>query len=938
MPRILSRWAVLSIGVIFHVIYVMSIFDIYFISPLVHGMRHFSPSNPSPAKRLVFLVGDGLRADKFFDPQIYPSKDSLESQDFEEIKNQTLAPYLIGKILSGEALTSVSHTRVPTESRPGHVALIAGFYEDVSAVTKGWQMNPVDFDSVFNQSAHTWSFGSPDILPMFSEGADPGRVDADYYDASFEDFTKSSTDLDKYSFDHFSELLNSSKTNSTLNAQLHQDGNVFFLHLLGIDSAGHAKRPNSAEYYDNIKFVDSQIKELEKKVNDYFKDEDTVFIFTADHGMSDLGSHGDGHPQNTRTPLVAWGKGIAAVSESVEKRNNDNSEYGKKSGTTISNKELVHLAKDDVAQADISMLMSFLLNLNYPANSVGELPVQFLDASIETKTKALFANAMSISEQYLVKESHVAPSQLSFTPYTMLSGNMSVSSRRQEIESLIAKEKWEEAFQRSEDLIAEGLRGMRYLQQYNWILLKSIVTMGFLGFIGFALSSFFSQFIAPEIGPIYSTWSSSFFLLALSILFSVLKKQKSPINYYFYAFFPVLFWFIVFSYRNTWKLGVARFFNGPQARSLNLSFRDIFTIIGGLILIELMVCGYFHRELFSLLLVFVYMPWPWVTHFKASVEHWFASLLWSVSCFSLAICGLCPVNKTENLQLITYSGILMALISFAYTIYLSTELWMSTVTMVTVGFQISLIVLSVLVTRVSVNSMNANLGLPIGSQLIGWMTLLFSALVPFMHSLTPIRDYRFRLLNVFMMFSPAMVILSISYEGFFYVAFVLMMYSWLLQETLVFSHDSYVNLKTYRMAIWFIMFTHVAFFATGNIASISSFSLDSVYRLIPVFNPFSMGALLIFKILIPFVLLSVFLGIINMKIGLPRFSLFSMVLAISDILSLNFFYLVVDEGSWLDIGTGISHFCICSMLCLFLSLIEYLSTALVSDVTVSDGK
>jgi GPI ethanolamine phosphate transferase 1 len=60
MARV-NRFGFLAIAMAFHLVYIYSIFDIYFVSPIVSGMREFRVERPdgaeAPAKRLVLFVG-----------------------------------------------------------------------------------------------------------------------------------------------------------------------------------------------------------------------------------------------------------------------------------------------------------------------------------------------------------------------------------------------------------------------------------------------------------------------------------------------------------------------------------------------------------------------------------------------------------------------------------------------------------------------------------------------------------------------------------------------------------------------------------------------------------------------------------------------------------------------------------------------------------------
>lgn len=66
MARV-TRFGFLATAVVFHLVYILSIFDIYFVSPIVSGMRQFELERPkeveAPARRLVLYVGTFLTHD-----------------------------------------------------------------------------------------------------------------------------------------------------------------------------------------------------------------------------------------------------------------------------------------------------------------------------------------------------------------------------------------------------------------------------------------------------------------------------------------------------------------------------------------------------------------------------------------------------------------------------------------------------------------------------------------------------------------------------------------------------------------------------------------------------------------------------------------------------------------------------------------------------------
>lgn len=856
--NVAKKHKIVLLGLLIHFLLLLAVFDVYFASPLEHGMSPIKSTNNPPAKRLILFVADGLRAQAIFGKE-----------------HETRTPFLTN-IKYNEGSWGIAHTRVPTESRPGHVAMLAGIYEDPSAILKGWKSNPVNFDSVINQSINAWAWGSPDIVKIFNRDNLP-KNHIHSYDARIEDFGKEDTGvLDTWVFDRVNIFLKNEVSNCKTNCEHYfEQGNVFFLHLLGIDTAGHGYKPHSKEYINNIILVDENIKEITKLFNSVYKDNSNVFVFTSDHGMTDWGSHGTGLDHETQTPVIAWGAGI---------RKNDR--------------------QQDIKQIDLAPLLASLIGINIPINSLGILPVGYLNVDKYNLVEMIMSNIKELVEIFKQKMLRTEESALIYFPFSNVTKNV-LNEKVEKLSELGLKLSIDDFSLLCEDFMKMLIEGVNYYHNYYQYAILLSVSLGFIIWILFLCVSVFDL---QKIKSRSYTIRSTIIIIVISIL---CKISNFPISYYLYFNFPVIsYYYLIKGYNII----------GMIPKCSKMIWQIIFYVVG----IELLVYGFFNRSSYTIIMILV-GAWVTISESLKKGSNNSEKIIWVLCCLILSIFPCLPVMKT-SFNLYTYFvGYVGYIIIFGKLYFYDLKYYRR---LNNVNFQYSILIVQfiflqlaavyvILLIEFEYISPDSNY------KYVSWVIFVVPVL------LIPLTDnfIALRLTSTVFGFAPFYTLVSSNFELLFSAIYVFFLYTWLIIESKTFQTETShkiiyylkfeestnkkgINEDAFRRAFLFMIFIFVGFFGTGTMASLNSFDPMWTRAFLTVFSPFKMMGLILLKFIVPFIFTCSIFRAIN-EIGKQNvLNIFCIILVFSDLMVLQFLYLITNVGSWLDIGTSLSHFII----------------------------
>ncbi|XP_017120278.1 GPI ethanolamine phosphate transferase 1 [Drosophila elegans] len=857
-------WIAYALGV--HVLLLGSIFVIYFRSPVITGLtpqkRPIVYGLEAPASRLVLIVTDGFRADSFFE------------------ENCRYVPHL-SKIFTREGVVGVSRTRVPTETRPGHITLIAGLYEDPSAVLRGWKKNPIDFDTVFNRSSQTYAWGADDVLDVFSHLPKGWTHFRSYTELDFSP-GYDTYEQDEWVFKRVKLLIQ--RKREALERASHV---VFFLHLLGLDTAGHVHKPGSPKFLQNVAKTERGIYEIYQEFERVFPDKRTAYLLTADHGMTDSGAHGAGSPHETDTPFVLWGAGVYRTVPNPGGR------------TFMPNNEGPAMPLHELEQAQLTPLMSALVGLPPPMNNFGTLPVGYMNVSREYEAMACHLNALQLLEQYeaLLKQHRKGFFAEVLSEFDALSADV-IKGYKDDFLQLKKKREYSLAMAKSQAVMVQALEGIDYYHGYYRRALLLSTTSTFLAWM-FYLYRLLSRNRAGKVELILErspklvrlSLGSSVILLVICLL-----SQRTPLDISFYLLLPLFVWLKALQpWSHNFASSLAAAYSVP---ALQTTMWQLLLIIA---CAELMVFTFFERRLISLcFLAFAcYNGWG---NFKPKSREFYS---WLALVLILACFPLLPLSVGYRNGYLLGAGVVVILVNSLWNS--KTRLSYKTHT----KYCNALILLQTIVCAY-LHSNGWNIPPPL--KVASWSFLVYT-----FASILLSKDQRLdmRLAQIGFNLGSLYATLCTSYEAVFVQLLALE-----LSLTLR-TQNAKAEKSALRLAFTLLLYTFFSLFGSGNIASISSFDPNIARCYVSHFAPFVIMGLVLLKLLVPVVLIMSVVYAQSEFVRQHEEQIFICLLLICDVMGLNFLFLVRNQGSWLDIGTSISHFVIMEVTTLVILLLFY---------------
>lgn len=506
--KIIYYFEIIVIGILFHLIFSYSMLDIFFNFKINYGMTPHPPSlneNEIPSKRVSIIIIDGARMDTLFN-----------------LISNGKTPFL-KEVIEERGIYGISHTKAPTETYPCITALFTGHFYDGAISLKHYFKKSFILDSVFNESRHSWAFGRD--INFLQKNA----KNLEFADYPLEEYKV--YELNDYEMFYTStKLFENATLNETLNNMLNQNKILFVHHLNYSDRIGHVYGPTSKRLKNHFKKLDKRFRQLEQDFNNFYKDNRTTFIITSDHGMNESHNHGDSDPNITRTPFIAWGAAI--------KHDNYIDEYINKNEFNFT--DFAKIIKYEINQIDIPALISGLLGINFPKNSLGEVPIDILNLSDEIKSKILLGNMRQIYEIYKIENDKKSKSIL-YRPFYPLKH---IDQKINDILNHIENNDFISSINKILKLIKAIKEGINYVFNYDKLYLKFIVLFGHILYLIFILlfvekraknelSDYFFSFHKEKMT--YASFGIYFFFNFFLFL------KHSPFRYYIYTSFPCYF-------------------------------------------------------------------------------------------------------------------------------------------------------------------------------------------------------------------------------------------------------------------------------------------------------------------------------------------------------------------------------------------------------------